>query len=294
MSIINQVSPSPEGKFITKSRKSFFKTTLLTTALSIFALVQLYPLIWMVLFSLKSNSDIYSGNSMGLPKEYIFDNYKVALVGGKVGVYFLNSVFVTVVTIAVTSLFALMAAYVIERFTWKLSKQTLNFFLLGLMIPLQAALLPIMLILKQMHLINTYFALILPYVAFSLPMAILIFTSFLQSIPKEMEEAAVIDGCSVFQCFTLVIIPLVKPAIATVSIFIYLQSWNELMFAMTYITKQAYRTIPVGLQAMIGQYNTNWGPIGAGLVVATVPTIILYLLMSKQVQKSLMTGAVKG
>jgi raffinose/stachyose/melibiose transport system permease protein len=137
-------------------------------------------------------------------------------------------------------------------------------------------------------------ALIIPYTAFALPTAILIFVGFLHTIPKDLEEAALIDGGSIYQMIVSIIFPLMKPALATVSIFIYLASWNELLFALVFITKQQYRTLTVGIQTLIGVYVTDWGPIGAGMVVATLPTILIYLLMSSQVQKSLMAGAIKG
>jgi raffinose/stachyose/melibiose transport system permease protein len=148
--------------------------------------------------------------------------------------------------------------------------------------------------LRQLKLLNSYWSLIIPYVAFAIPMAIVIFTGFLRSIPKELEESACIDGASIYKIFFNIILPLMKPAMATVAIFTFLQSWNELMFAVVFISKQSYKTLTVGIQSMSGQYVTEWGPIGAALVVATLPTIIIYLFLSNQVQKSLVVGAVKG
>lgn len=258
-----------------------------------FAIIQLYPFVWLVFFSFKSNTEIFGGNIAGFPEKLLWSNYKVALVNGKVGLYFLNSVLVTAATIILSSIISAMAAFAIERMRWKLSKTALVIFLLGLMIPLHATLLPLFILFKHMEILNSYWCLILPYTGFAMPMAIYIYTGFLKGIPKEMEEAALIDGCSIYGAFFRVILPMLKPAIATVAIFTFLSSWNELMFAITFISKAEFRTITVGIQQMAGQYVTRWGPIGAGLVIATLPTILIYLMMSKEVQKSLITGAVK-
>lgn len=262
--------------------------------LILFAVIQIYPLFWLICFSLKSNNEIFGGNIAGLPHVWKFDNYAVAIGQAKVLSYFFNSVFVTATTIFIVILLSATAAYAIERMIWKGRQTVMKIILLGLMVPIHAALLPLFMVLKSIHLLNTYFALIIPYVAFGLPMAIYIVASFLSSIPRELEEAAAIDGCGTIRMFGMVIFPLVKPALATVAIFTYLSSWNELMFAVTFVSKQEYKTLTVGIMSMVGTYTTKWGQIGAGLVIATVPTIVIYLLLSDQVQKSLVDGAVKG
>ncbi|NLD50562.1 MAG: carbohydrate ABC transporter permease [Clostridiaceae bacterium] len=274
--------------------KNKFGNYSISIILAIIAAVQIFPLIWLIFFSLKSDAEIFGENIIGLPQKFLWQNYSKALVGGNAGMYFLNSVFVTGVTIILSGVLSSMAAYAIVRMKWKLRKPVLTIFLLGMMIPIHAALLPLFLILKNLNLYDSPLALIVPYTAFALPMSIFILTSFLQSIPKELEEAALIDGCNIYQAFFSIIVPVLKPALATISIFTYLSTWNELMFAVTFISKREYKTLTVGIMSMVGQYSTNWGPIGAGLVIATLPTIIIYILMSSQVQKSLTSGAVKG
>ena len=253
-----------------------------------------FPLYWLLSFSLKDNTEIFGGNIAGLPHNWLFTNYASALVGAKVGIYLLNSVIVTAATIAVTCLLSLMASYALTRMKWRGQKAMLQFFLLGLMIPIHAALLPLFLVLSKMHLISTHMALILPYTGFALPMGIMIITGFIDGIPHELEEAGCIDGASIYQIFFRIIMPILMPAAATVMIFTFLQSWNELLFAQIFISKENVKTLTAGIQSMYGQYQTDWGPIGAALVVATLPTLIIYLCMSGQVQKSLAAGAVKG
>lgn len=259
-----------------------------------FAFIQLFPLYWLLTFSFKNNAEIFAGNILGLPEKLRFENYAAALHNGDVILYFFNSAFVTLVSVSLACFFGAMASYGIMRMRWKLAVPVLNLFLLGTMIPLHAVLLPLFLSLNKVGLLNSYMALILPYTAFALPMAIFIFTGFLETIPKEMEEAACIDGCGIYRTFLLIIMPLLKPAIATVSIFTFLSTWNELMFATTFITDRQFKTLTVGIMSFVSQYRTNWGPIGASLVIAVVPMILIYALMSKQIQESFRAGSTKG
>lgn len=263
--------------------------------LSLYAAIQVYPFFWLLLFSFKSNSEIFGGNIAGFPEKLLWSNYKDALFGGKVGLYLFNSVLVTAMTIAITLFVSALAAYAISRLRWKLSKAAMIFFMTGMMIPIHATLLPLFITFRDMKVLNTYWSLILPYVAFGIPLAMYIMVGFMQSIPGEMEESAFMDGAGVFSSFFRIILPIVKPAMATVAIFTFLSAWNELMFAITFISREQFRTLTVGLQSMVGQYQTKWGPIGAGLMIGTIPTIIIYSFMSKEIQNSLVTaGAVKG
>lgn len=267
---------------------------LIHTFLVLVAIIQIYPLFWLFEFSLKDNNEIFGGNIAGLPQNWRFENYKTAFLNANVIQYFGNSVLVTVVTIVVTLVFAATAAYAIQRMIWKGSQLVMKTILIGMMVPIHAVLLPLFVVLSKMHLLNSYWALIIPYVAFGLPMAVYLFTSFFASIPTEMEEAAAIDGCGIYQIVFRIIFPIIRPAIATVSIFTFISSWNELMFAVTFINKQEFKTLTVGIMSMVGAYTTKWGEIGAGLMIATIPTVIIYLLLSNQVQNSLVAGAVKG
>ncbi|MGB8453123.1 MAG: carbohydrate ABC transporter permease [Anaerocolumna sp.] len=262
--------------------------------LAAFAIIQLYPLVWLIFFSLKDNNEIFGGNIAGFPKVCRFQNYVTAFSEANVLVYLKNSVFVTSVTILLVIILSVTSAYAIKRMHWTGRDAALKFILLGMMVPIHAALLPLFMVLKSMHLLNTYWGVIIPYVAFGLPMGVLIISGFLTGIPKEMEEAAVVDGCGIYRMFLTVIMPLVKPALATVSIFTYIGTWNELMFAVTFINKQEYKTLTVGIMSMVGSYVTHWGEVGAGLVIATFPTILIYMLLSEQVQNSMVVGAVKG
>ena len=275
-------------------RKKRIKETFVYIVLIILMLINLFPIYWMFTFSLKSNKEIFGENVIGLPREWLWSNYEKALKVGNIFRYFLNSTLVAVVTIAVVMIVALMATFALTRFFWKGREKMNSFLMLGLTIPIHASIVPIYVTLSRLHLLSTYTSLIIPYAAFSLAMAILICTGFMQGIPFELDEAACIDGCGTFKIFFKVIVPLMKPAVATVSIYTFLQCWNELMFANIFISDTAHKTLPVGVQALSGQYLTEWGPVGAAMVLATFPMLIFYIFFSKKIQDSFIAGAIKG
>lgn len=262
--------------------------------LGTWALINLFPVYWMFTFSLKTNAEIFGKNVAGLPLEWMWSNYKKALSVGNIGKYFSNSIFVACVTIGIVMLISLMATFALTRFIWKGRKRMNQFFMLGLTIPIHASIVPIYVTLSRLHLLNSYLALIIPYAAFALGMGILICTGFMQELPLDLDEAACIDGCGTWGIFFRIIVPLMKPAVATVSIYTFLQCWNELMFANIFISDSAHKTLPVGIQALFGQYMTDWGPVGAALVLATFPTLLFYVFFSKKIQKSFIAGAIKG
>jgi len=267
---------------------------IVTGLLILWGLIQIFPIYWMLSFSLKSNAEIFGENVIGLPKEWLWENYQSALTVGNMGLYFMNSVIVTGGTILLTAIIAIMATYALKRMIWRGRGTANSIFMLGLTVPIHAAILPVFVILRNLKMTNSYQALILPYTAFALAMAILICGSFMENIPRELEEAACIDGSSIYGIFFKIILPLMKPALSTISIFTFLQAWNELMFAVIFISDSKYRTLSVGIQTLTGSYTTKWGPIGAALVIATFPTIVLYCFMSRKIQESMVAGAIKG
>lgn len=233
-------------------------------------------------------------NRIGLPKSWAWENYPGALKTGNIVRNFVNSLVVSASTIIITILAAFMATYAMTRLVWKGRKTMNKFFMLGLTIPIHAAIVPVYIILSKIHWLDTYQALIIPYSAFSLAMAILISVGFMGDIPYDLDEAAFLDGCGIWGIFFRVILPLMMPAVATVGIYTFLQCWNELLFATIFVSKGAYKTLPVGMQEFVGQYTTDWGRIGAGLSIATIPTLIVYIALSKRIQAGFIAGAVKG
>ena len=260
--------------------------------LVIWLVVCLFPLYWMFTMSLKDTNEIFGGNVVGLPTQWLWSNYASAWgSGGKVSTYLLNSLIDTFATLLLTSTFGFMSAYGLLRMRWKGQKVVFTYLLMGMMIPMHAALYPLTEIL--LTLTKTNWALIIPYTAFNIPITVLILSGFMSNIPYEMEEAACIDGSGIYRTAFTIILPMMVPALITAAIFVFLQVWNELLLA-TLFTTTPVRTLTVGIQQMSGQYQTDYGSMGAGLVIATLPTPVLYMCMSGQVQKSLVAGAVKG
>lgn len=296
--------------------KNKFSTFIVHLLLIILVVINLFPLYWMMTFSLKDNDEIFGGylkddagaiiydeagekipverNMIGLPRTWRWGNYNRALNTGSMGRYFLNSLVVSASAIIITLMAAFMATYAMTRMAWKGRKMMNKFFMLGLTIPIHAALVPVFLILSRLKLLDTYLALIVPYAAFSLSMGILISIGFMGDIPYDLDEAAFLDGCNEWATFGRIILPLMMPATATVGIYTFLQCWNELLFATIFVSKGEYVTLPVGVKQLVGQHTTDWGPVGAALAIATIPTMIVYVLLSRRIQEGFIAGAVKG
>lgn len=271
------------------------KKTLIYLFLAVFTFIQIFPFYWLVTFSFKSNTEIFDSNNLvGLPKVWHLENFSKALMGGEILRYLLNSVFYAAVTVVVSTLLASMVAYAINRMYWKAKGIVAAIFSLGIMIPVQATLLPLFQGLDRLGIRGGYLGLMLPYITFAMPMTVMILGGFFKALPREIEEAACIDGCNIFNMFFRIIFPMIRPGIATSCIFAFLNTWNELLFANTFVDDAKYKTLPVGIMSFVGEHSTNWGIIGAGMVIATLPTVLIYLLLSKQVQESFTVGVVKG
>ena len=271
------------------------KKTLIYLFLAVFTFIQIFPFYWLVTFSFKSNTEIFDSNNLvGLPKVWHLENFSKALMGGEILRYLLNSVFYAAVTVVVSTLLVSMVAYAINRMYWKAKGIVAAIFSLGIMIPVQATLLPLFQGLDRLGIRGGYLGLMLPYITFAMPMTVMILGGFFKALPREIEEAACIDGCNIFNMFFKIILPMIRPGIATSCIFAFLNTWNELLFANTFVDDAKYKTLPVGIMSFVGEHSTNWGIIGAGMVIATLPTVLIYLLLSKQVQESFTVGAVKG
>lgn len=255
---------------------------------------QLYPLLWLLLYSLKTNEEIMSGSFFALPKALQWHNYKDAYESGSYLKYLSNSVMVTAVTMLCVILLSSMVAYAISRFRWKYGGLVMTVFLMGMMIPMQATLLPLMVIFKNVDILNTHLSLILPYIAFSTPIAVFILSGFMKSIPAEIEESAFIDGASIYRIFRSIIIPVSVPPMMTVCILTFITIWNEYILAATFISSEKLKTLPFGVYTFVSQYSVNYGAIGAFLVMGALPVILIYFFLSNQITKGMVAGAVKG
>jgi raffinose/stachyose/melibiose transport system permease protein len=273
-------------------RRARIARTLLSIALTLIAAALIYPIFWMILFSFKDNPEIFRGNFF--PSKLRWENYSKAWNYAKLGRAFANSVFITVLTIALSLSLSLMVSYAVTRLEWKWRRSVYVFCLLGLYIPIHAALLPLMLVMKTVKLLGTYWAIVLPYTAFNMSFCIMVFSGFLETIPRDLEEAAAIDGSPIFRTFLTIITPLLAPAISVLTIFVFMSAYNEFLMALVLITKASMKTVNLSVSGLFGQYNTNLGVVGAALTLTIVPIVIVYIAMSRQVQEGLTGAAIKG
>lgn len=267
----------------------------LNLALYVYAIISIYPIVWMLFYSLKNNDEIFFTNPFGIPKHFRFENYITALSQFNVPSYFLNSVITSLLTVVGTVILSVLFSYSTARMEWKLKNVARIYMMLGMFIPLQVVMIPLAILVKDLHLTNTRAALIIPYIAFNLSFSTMVFYGFMRSIPNELEEAAYMDGAGIFRTFFSIILPLLKPAIATVSIFVLLNAWNEFTMALILISDEKLKTLPLGLLFFQGQFTTNWGAMGAAMFISSIPTLLMYLFFSEKVENALTVGgAVKG
>ena len=260
--------------------------------LAVYAIVIAYPLIWMVISSFKTSAEIY-GDPWGLPQTWLVQNYAQAWEKGISG-YFVNSLVVTVVTTIATVLLAALCAYGMVRMANRVANVVLILAMGGLVVAPQVSLIPLYQMLDALGLLDTLWAMILPYVAFRLPMAILLIRSVFLAIPLELVDAATIDGCRSLGVFRHVYLPLSRSILVTAGVLTAYFAWNEFLFAIVFVNSDSSRTIPAGLMSFRDALSTEWGVLLAGLVIAALPIIIVFLLLQRYFVAGIAAGSVKG
>lgn len=260
--------------------------------LTLLALMIIYPMFWIVMSSFKDYNGIFK-DVWGLPKEWLFENYKTAWERG-ISNYFVNSLIVSIGTIAGVVLVTSFAAFGVCQLKSRFSNLCFLLIMGGMLLSPQVCLLPLYMLLKNLGIKDTYLALILPYIAFRIPVSVMLIRSFFVSIPKDLEESAIIDGASFFEIYRKIYLPLSKPIISTVVIMTAYYSWNEFIFATMFIDSSKRQTIPVGLMVFSDGLMTNWGVVMAGMVIACLPIVLLFILMQKSFIRGITAGSVKG
>jgi raffinose/stachyose/melibiose transport system permease protein len=275
-----------------KIREFGFGGMLTTLGLIVIAIIILYPLIWMAISSMKSYDEIYN-NVWGLPSTWLVENYSYAWSKG-ISSYFVNSLIVTGTTVFAVLLIGSMAAFALARYRTRMIDIALIFIIGGMMMNPQVALIPLFNILSSLELINTRWALILTYIAYRLPLSILLIRAYFLGIPKELEESAIIDGCTEFGIYRRIYLPMSVPILITTVVLTSFFAWNEFLFATIFIDSDALKTIPSGLMNFRDALRTDWGVLLAGMVIATIPMIALLILLQKYLVRGLSEGSVKG
>jgi raffinose/stachyose/melibiose transport system permease protein len=257
-----------------------------------FTLIILYPIIWMVIASLKRPGEM-TNNLWGLPESLRFENYKFAWVNAELGTALFNSIVVSLSVVFLIVTLSCFAAYALAHFRFRFA---IPIFLL-LVFTMQAPmpLIPMYVLIVNLKLTDSYLGLILPSVATGLPLSIFIFRAFFLDIPTEIMDAAKVDGCNNFQAFLRVVVPISGPAIATVSILQFVGAWNEYILPLIVVRSAEMRTLPLAIQVFFRQWGqVEWEQVFAALSIGTLPIIVLYILMQRQFIKGLTSGAVKG
>jgi len=261
--------------------------------LIIWAFIVLFPLWIMVINSFKDRLSIYQ-NPFGLPQKWNFINYSSVLMDGDFLIYFRNSFIAVLFSLSLLLICGSLAAYALANWRGKFSRIMYFFFIAGMMLPIKIASIRILELVRFLGLINTVWSLIPVYTAMGIPIAIFILTEFIRQIPYELTEAGIIDGAGRFGVFTRIIVPLLRPALATTAIYNLVPFWNDLWFPLIFITDDKAKTLLLGVTRLFGQYQTDWSKVLAVLTLSAIPVILLYLLMSKQFIKGMTAGAVKG
>ncbi|SFE76781.1 raffinose/stachyose/melibiose transport system permease protein [Paenibacillus catalpae] len=258
------------------------------------AVFQIYPLIWLMFFSLKNNQEVFNLSPFALPSPPHWENYSKVWNAGNIDTYFLNSVWITVAATAGTIVLGSLVTFAITRMKWKLSSLVLGLFMVAMMIPVHSTLIPLFSMFNKVHLIDNPLSLILSYVAFNMPITIMILLGFYYALPKEVEEAAVIDGAGIHTVFFRIVFPMTSSVLATTGIINMIYNWNEFIFVNTFISSDKFKTLTVGVQNFIGQYTTDWGAIGATLMISILPILITFLFLSDRIVEGIAAGSVKG
>jgi len=257
-----------------------------------YAVLILLPLLNMIFSSFKSTREIIQ-HPYGLPSEWLVSNYRAVWVNGGFAAYFVNSVVITGISIALVLLFGSMAAFGIARYRYRLALFVYLLFLAGIMLPLKAAIIPLFLIIRRLGLMNTRLSLILVFTAMSLPATVFILTGFMRTIPRDLEDAARIDGANDFGIYRRVILPLATQSIALVTIYNSVPIWNDFFFPLVFVQSDRLKPLPLGMSVFFGQFQTNWGLLFAALSIAIIPMLVLYLFLSKYFIRGMTAGAIK-
>lgn len=275
-------------------KKWTISKVLVFLAMAFYGIVSLYPMIWMAFYSLKTNEEIFVTNPFGPPLDPQWGNYSKALGQFDIPLYFKNSLIVSIAAMFFGILFSLMFTYVVARVRTRTTRFCQTLVTVGMFIPIQAVMTPLVVMVKNLRLSNTYWSLIVPYVALSFPFAVMVLYGFYRSLPIELEESAYIEGAGFYRTYFSIIFPQLKSVIAVLVIYQFMSHWNEFSLALILITKNELKTLPLGLAGFYGMFSTDWGPVGAALVMASLPVIIIYLFFSNQVSDAMTYSGMKN
>ena len=274
--------------------KKIWKTVALYLILAILAIIWIVPLYTLIVTALKHKKDFMSGITLfQLPAELAWDNFTNAITKGRLLNYMKNDLIVSFLKVPLGIIVGSLAAFALTRTKMKHKTAWFVFLWLGMMLPMQTAMVPINIIYNKLNLLNTYFGLFYVYVGFGISYCVLVMRGFMMGIPKDLDEAAYIDGCTKWQLYYKVILPIAKPAVATLFITDFLATWNEYLLASVIINDNKLKTVPPGILTFVGEHGTDYGYLCAAVLVTVIPVMVVYLAFQRHFVEG-MAGAVKS
>lgn len=287
--------PAPAPPQPPQRRRLNVQRTLTSVVVALIVIVQVYPLAWLFLTSVRTEQDFAGGNPFALPTEFTLENYSRAFATGNLGLNILNSFIVTSGAIVLIVALGMMAAYALQVLGFRFSRFVRGLFLIGIVVPVQIALVPLFIDYASVNLLDTYQSIIIPLAGFSLPMSIFLFSSFYEYIPRETYEAASLDGAGPYRIFAQITFPLSLNTIVTVVMVNSIFIWNDFIFANTFVLSDGLKTIPLGLQNYIGAMGkVDWTATFAAVCVSITPLLLVFLVLNKAMIYGLSSGGSKG
>lgn len=283
--------PQPFGRVVARAARRLPIWILVTVLL----VIVLYPMLWMVLGSFKTQTEFFENPTWALPETWNFDNYIAALTRGNVATNYRNSILVTFPSVLLIILLGVAAGYVLEVMIWKGRRNVLLFILAGIMVPGQMILVPLFTVYFRLGLTNTLWPLILTYTAMGLPLTTFLMAAYFRSVPREIFEAATMDGASPLRSFFVIALPLMKNAMLTIGLVQFFSVFNDLLIALTFTTRPELATIQVGLLSLSDEYgSTQYGPLFAAISVNIIVLLIVFVFLNKKIMAGLAAGSLKG
>lgn len=271
------------------------KSVLIKLVILVICIIEIYPIFWLLTASFKQQYEWTTKAAYALNETFHWQNYVDAWTRGNMSVYFKNSIINTLVSLVFIVYFALTIGFALTKMQWKWRDKVASYFGLGIMVPVATALIPLFQIFSKTNLYNTRYALILVYIAFGLSLSIYLVAGYMKSLPDEIMEASVIDGCGIYKMLWHIVVPLMKNATITVLVLQFFFKWNDLLFSMTFISSSKLKTIQTGLLYFETEFGAkNWGAIFASVSMSVMPLLVIYLILNKKVIEGMTSGAVKG
>jgi raffinose/stachyose/melibiose transport system permease protein len=258
-----------------------------------YSLTCLYPIFWMFYSSIKTSRD-FETNIIGLPRTFEISNYIQVFTGGKIGTYMFNTIRNTVLSLVFIVIFSFINGYFLSRFRFPGRKVLYTLYMLGMLVPIHALLIPIYILFSRTGLTNSWYTVALPNIAFNLPVSIFLMESYIATVPRELEEAALIDGSGFSRTLFTIIFPLVTPILVTAGIISFFSCWNEFSFSLVLLKNQKLFSLPLGLTLFKGIYQSNYPRMMTTMVIAMFPALVIYFAFSKKIIQGMMSGAIKG